>query len=174
MTACQVQALQAAAHAGFFIPKATIDKCVRYLKACQDLRGTGGFRYQSQLVGRAGFARTAAGTLGLMNSGLRDSDEVKNGMQFLANFKPGKPQNDQDAKMFFYYGHYYAGQAKWLAGGLDGRHWFAAVRDELLRADERLVKDGGWNDAVHCRHLCTAMALCVLQLPNNYLPMCAR
>jgi hypothetical protein len=173
-TVCQVQALRAAAHAGCFIPKATVDKAVTYIKACQDVKGSGGFNYQQQFSGFPGFARTASGTLALMSAGLAKSDEALKGLLFLAKFKPGKAQNDQDLKLFFYYGHYYAGQAKWLAGGLDGRDWFTAVRDELLRPDDRLNKDGGWNDPAQCRHMCTAMALCILQLPNNYLPMCDR
>ena len=55
------------------------------------------------------------------------------------------------------------------AGGEYWSRWFPAIRDELLT---RARQGGGvWTDPYHGPSYATAMALIVLQLPNNYLPI---
>src|SRR5260370_20419086 len=53
VTICQIMALRAARNAGLFIPKSNVDRCVQYVKACQD-RKEGWFRYQKQGGGMGG------------------------------------------------------------------------------------------------------------------------
>ena len=43
--------------------------------------------------------------------------------------------------MYYFYGHYYAVQAMWTAGGDYWKEWFPAIRDELLHAQQ---PDGSW------------------------------
>jgi hypothetical protein len=69
--------------------------------------------------------------------------------------------------MHYYYGHYYAVQAMWTAGGEFWKEWYPLVRDELL---SRQRVDGSWEDQI-CYHYATAMACIILQIPNNYLPI---
>jgi hypothetical protein len=69
--------------------------------------------------------------------------------------------------MQYFYGHYYAAQAMWTAGGTYWSEWFPAIRDELLN---RQNADGSWDDAIDT-HYATAMACIILQIPNNYLPI---
>jgi hypothetical protein len=166
-------ALRAARNAGFAVPKSTADKCIKYVKDCQDLRNTGGFRYQRQ-GGPAGFARTAAGVVALYSAGLYDGEEVKKGLDYMKRFKPG---NNGGGNFFggeqqhYYYGHYYAAQAMWIKGGDYWREWYPAIRNELLS----LRQDGSWSGGnPFCRHYCTGMALIILQIPNNYLPILQR
>src|SRR5260370_42547370 len=63
VTVCQIMALRAARNAGITVPKEKVDRCVEYVKRCQD-KTQGWFRYMAQGGGGGGqqaFARTAAG-----------------------------------------------------------------------------------------------------------------
>jgi hypothetical protein len=167
VTICQIMALRAAKNAGFAIDKAKVDKCVEYVKRCQD-RLQGSFRYQAQ--GQLGFqhpfARTAAGVVALYSAGVYKGPEIEAGLKYLMEqCKPGGHVFHHP--MHYFYGHYYAAQAMWLAGGKYWQEWFPAVRDELLA---RRRPDGSWHDQ-SCTHYGTAMACIILQIPNNYLPI---
>jgi hypothetical protein len=69
--------------------------------------------------------------------------------------------------MHYFYGHYYAVQAMWTAGGNYWTEWFPAIREELIGGQR---PDGSWMDPL-CSHYGTAMASIILQVPNNYLPI---
>jgi hypothetical protein len=178
VTICQVMALRAASNAGIFVPRATMENCIRYVQECQDVHNDGGFRYMRQ-GGPTGFARTAAGVVALNSAGIYEGEAVDRGLTYLLRYcRPGavNHQNlgfNRELEMHFYYGHYYAVQAMWIRGGRYWREWFPAIRDELLR---RRRQDGAWSDN-HNRlgsHYCTAMACIILQVPNNYLPIFQR
>jgi hypothetical protein len=169
VTICQIMALRAARNAGIGVPKKTVDRCVAYVKRCQDRMG-GWFRYMAQGGGGAGqaFARTAAGVCALYSAGIYTGDEVERGIRYLMTEKP-KGQFRRD--MHYFYGHYYATQAMWTRGGTYWAEWFPAIRDELIAGGwggQR--QDGSWIDPI-CVHYGTAMACIILQIPNNYLPI---
>jgi Squalene-hopene cyclase C-terminal domain len=168
VTICQVMALRAARNAGFSVPKAKVDRCVEYVKRCQDRMG-GWFRYQAQGGPQGGehqaFARTAAGVCALYSAGIYKGEEVQLGLDFLMRWKPNG--HFFNHTMHYFYGHYYAAQAMWTAGGKYWQEWFPAIRDELLG---RQRNDGSWQDLI-CTHYGTAMACIILQIPNNYLPI---
>src|SRR5262245_20197213 len=169
VTICQIMALRAARNAGIAVPKATVDKCTKYVRECQDMR-TGGFSYQQGGHG-PGFARTAAGLVAYYSAGKYEGEDVTKGLEFLKNYTPGKGNRggDREMHMHYYYGHYYAAQAMWTAGGRYWKEWFPAIRDELLRrAPAGHRQQDHWFDGTFCRHYCTAMALIILQIPNNY------
>ena len=71
----------------------------------------------------------------------------------------------------YFYGQYYAAQAMWLQGGDAWAEWYPAVRDELL---SRQSAAGYWTDTGVCSEYGTAMALIILQIPNDYLPIFQR
>jgi hypothetical protein len=98
-------------------------------------------------------------------AGIYKGDEVKKGLDFLLRNKPGT--GFQRIDMHYYYGHYYAVQAMWTAGGHYWSEWYPAIREELV---SRQNLDGSWSDAI-CYHYGTAMACIILQVPNNYLPI---
>lgn len=179
VTICQIMALRAARNAGFAVPKSVADGCTKYVKDCQDLRGegAGGFRYQ-RFGGQVGFARTAAGVVALYSAGIYEGEAVDKGLEFMMKYKPGNMQrSDREYHIHYYYGHYYAAQAMWTAGGRYWREWFPAIREELLRpvaSGGHRSPTGSWYNNNICPHYCTAMALIVLQIPNNYLPILQR
>jgi len=182
VTICQIMALRAAKNAGFAVPAEVANKCIDYVRRCQDLNGDGGFRYQRNAVGHTGFARTAAGVVALYSAGVYRDRSIDKGLEYLMQrCKPGvaaqgQQWQRQEMLMHYYYGHYYAVQAMWIAGGNYWREWYPAIRDELVHHPDR-NNDGSWWDRrtfPHCPHYCTAMACIILQVPNNYLPIFQR
>jgi hypothetical protein len=182
VTICQIMALRAARNAGITVPKNTVDNCTRYVQQCQVLIGgeetRGGFRYQRG-IGPVGFARTAAGVVALNSAGIYNGENVQSGLDYLLrNCKPGSeqrgmPRHFGEFQIHYYYGHYYAVQAMWTAGGRYWTEWFPAIREALINHGDRQA-DGSWRDNRICTHYATAMALVILQIPNNYLPIFQR
>jgi hypothetical protein len=164
-------ALRSARNAGIAVPKSTVQNCIKYVKACQNPGGfsDGGFRY-TRHPGPSGFARSAAGVVALYSAGVYKGREVEAGLKYLKRFQPGGRGLDnfsqREMEMHYFYGHYYAAQAMWTAGGKYWSEWYPAIRDELLGKQT----EGFWYDRI-CTHYGTAMACIILQIPNNYLPI---
>jgi hypothetical protein len=165
VTVCQVMALRAARNAGIFVPPETIDKAVDYVKRSQN--ADGGFMYMIE-GGPSAFPRSAAGLVALYSAGIYEGDEITKGLDYLAVYRPRS--NHVSDESHYFYGHYYAVQAMWHAGGDYWRKWYPAIRDQLLH---RQRDDGSWMDQI-CAEYGTAMACLVLQMPNNYLPIFQR
>ena len=105
----------------------------------------------------------------LYSAGIYKGPEVEAGLEFLRRNRPiGGPVNHLD--MHYFYGHYYAVQAMWTAGGRYWTEWFPAIREALINHIDR-QPDGSWRDQRICSHYATAMALIILQMPNRYLPV---
>ena len=165
VTICEINALRAARNAGLFIPKETVDACIKYVKQAQN--PDGGFRYMLQ-GGASAFPRSAAGVVALQSAGVYDDKEVLEGIAYLKQYMREIKQGSRYSHYF--YGHYYAAQAMWIRGGADWNEWFPAIRDELV---QRQSSAGYWNDSI-CNEYGTAMALIILQMPNNFLPIFQR
>jgi hypothetical protein len=168
VTICQIMALRAARNAGLSVPKSTVDRCVQYVKNCQDRDG--GFRYQQQ-GGPSQFARSAAGVVALHCAGIYKGPEVESGLRYLMQFKPDGGHVRPDVHLHYYYGHYYAAQAMWTAGGSHWAEWYPAIRNELILNADRDRDKGCWRDHRFTDDYGTAMACIILQIPNNYLPI---
>lgn len=163
VTICQIMALRAARNAGIDVPKSTIDRAIRYVRGSQN--GDGGFRYMLDSTGSM-FARSAAGVAALFYAGVYDSREIEHGLAYLEKFTPGKTQE----QTHYYYGHYYAVQAMFFAGGRHWENWWPAIRDELL---SKQTDDGSWTGEGGTEYG-TAMALIILQMPNRLMPIFQR
>ena len=164
VTICQVMALRSAREAGISVPKATIDKAIAYVRNCQN--SDGGYRYMINSGGSA-FPRSAAGIAALYYAGVYQDDALAKGLEYLMQYRT---QMNSYAVGHYYYGHYYAAQAMYLAGGSHWSQWFPAIRRELLLRQEA---DGKWSDP-HGESYASAMALIILQMPNRYLPIFQR
>jgi hypothetical protein len=169
VTTAQMMALRAAKNAGLFISKkSVIDKGADYIKACQ-VQGDGGFSYWKH-QGFSAFARTAASVVGLYSASIYEGKEIERGLKYLQQFTPGRQFSSREIPpQHYWYGQYYAALAMWTAGDDYWSVWLPAIRDELLAK----WRAGGntWTDAYHGTAYATAMALIILQLPNNYLPI---
>lgn len=163
VTICQIMALRSARNAGIEVPKQVIDKAVEYVRLCQN--PDGGFRYQAN-QGTSAWPRSAAGVASLYYAGIYKDDAIDRGVRYLADSAfPGRG-NMQGAHYF--YGHYYAVQSMYLAGGDQWARWWPAIRNELM---DRQQADGSWPDPSVGPAYGTSMALIVLQMPKRFLPI---
>jgi len=161
VTVCQVMALRAARNAGIKVPKEAIDRSIEYVK--KSANPDGSFRYMlSQGSGKSP-ALTGAGHTTLFGAGEYDTPEIKAGIDYLKQATPGSFSH-------YYYGHYYAAQAMYQAGGENWTSWRRKVVPELLRKQQQ---DGSWTGEIGDVY-CTAMACIVLQVDNCYLPIFQR
>lgn len=167
VTICQVMALRAARNAGLGVPRGSIDRCIEYVKLCQN--ADGGFMYQTH-GGESAFARSAAGVVALYSAGVYEGPEIEKGIAYLMKFLPKRGVVRRET--YYYYGHYYAVQAMWQVGGDAWNQWYPAIRNELIHRDRR-QEDGSWRSPISNEYA-TALACIVLQIPNNYLPIFQR
>lgn len=165
VTICQIMALRSARNAGLSVPKATIDRAVAYVQACQN-QDDGGFRYMLNAGGSA-FPRSAAGVASLYYAGIYEGDSIDLGLNYLLRSSDSLGYRGGG---HYYYGHYYAVQAMYLAGGNYWQQWYPRIRDELVNNQQA---DGQWSSS-HGEAYGTAMALLVLQMPNRLLPIFQR
>lgn len=165
VTICQIMALRSARNAGVKVPKETIDAAVRYVRECQN--PDGGFRYMKDTGGSA-WPRTAAGVASLFYAGVYEDQAIERGLDYLMQTSLPKGTGGPLGQAHYFYGHYYAVQAMYLAGGERWRIWWPAIRDELLARQEA---SGAWLDHQAGNAYGTAMALIILQMPKRYLPI---
>ena len=132
VTVMQIVALRAANNAEIPVPAKTISNAIRYVRACGSPNG--GFGYQ-------GPARntqlTGAGMLSLQLLGQYDDVRIKPSAQWLLTV----PTKWGQGFGYFNYGHYYAMQAMYQAGGKFWNAWHPPVREIFL---ERQNADGSW------------------------------
>lgn len=163
VTICQIMALRSARNSGLDVPKETIDKAVEYVRQCQS--ADGGFRYQLESGGSA-WPRSAAGIASLYYAGIYKDAAIDRGLSYLnTNAMPGRGEAN---RAHYFYGHYYAVQAMYLAGGEHWATWWPAIRAELL---SQQGAEGGWEDSSVGDTYGTSMALIILQMPKRYLPI---
>jgi hypothetical protein len=170
VTTCEVIALRAAKNVGIYVPPRTIAAATAYIRRGQN--PDGGFMYM--IVGsdiaedpRASkFPRSAAAVTALYAAGIHNGPAISRGLHYLMTFIPANGRRSPTD--YYYYGHYYAAQAFWQAGGRQLELWFPAVRDDLVA---RQQGDGSWPSAGESDDCATAMASIVLQTPNDLLPI---
>ena len=165
VTITQIMALRSARNAGLSVPRETIDRAISYVRRCQN-PSDGGFRYMLGSGGSA-YPRSAAGVASLQYAGIYEDDAVKNGLDYLQNQMRGVGVRGGG---HYFYGHYYAAQATFLAGGAYWADWFPRMRGELLEAQ---AENGAWSSN-HGEAYGTGMALIILQIPNRLLPIFQR
>lgn len=163
VTICEIMALRSARNAGIEVPKEVIDRAVEYVRQCQNTDG--GFKYQLT-SGFSAWPRSAAGVASLYYAGIYKDDAIDRGVKYL--LENALPGSSSVPAAHYYYGHYYAVQAMYLAGGDSWARWWPAARSELL---SRQLEDGSWGDPSVGPAYGTSMALIVLQMPKRLLPI---
>jgi hypothetical protein len=153
----------------------------------------GAFRYQyrerSPIGTRASLALTGAGMTSLFGAGLYDDQAIlswarDHGIQRYDKGGERPPtvaemsqyildEYDQHARSypkhyFWFYGHYYACQAMYIAGGKWWQQYYPLVRDHLLRNQDA---DGSWEVTGVGRNFGTAVGCVILQVPCRFLPV---
>lgn len=160
----QCVALRAAMNARLTVPQESIDRAVRYVRACA-VKGHG-FAYQPGQGPREPV--TAAGCLSMQLLGAFDDVMVKDGLDTLLKLNFG-PQIQH-----FYYFNYYAMQAMYQAGGQYWHQWHIKARHWMLENQNRDGSFPGFAEqqynAIDAATYSTAMALIALEVYLHYLP----
>ncbi len=171
ITICALQALRAANGIGFAVPKRVIDGAIGYVKKCQNEAGS--FKYSVTLPDRhPSFALTVAAISTLHAAGIYDSPEIRKGLEYARRSLKNYPRNPMGVAKdeFFFYANFYAAQAFYQSGGDLWHSWYFPARQYLLK---RQGGDGSWNDNYGVE-FGTAMAVLILEIPLNYLPIFQR
>jgi len=163
VTVMQVVALRAAQNARLHVPEATMDRALKYVRACAV--PSGGFAYQPG--GGPAPARSAAGMLCLQLLGAYDDPAVEKCITYLS-YTPFDQRIGH-----FYYLAYYAMQSHFQAGGDAWAKWHPVARDFFL---EHQNEDGSWpgyseqkfNGPANCYS--TGFATMALTVYLHYLP----
>jgi Squalene-hopene cyclase C-terminal domain len=133
----------------------------------------GAFRYQLRSNARATFPLTAAGVTTLFAAGNYDSPLIPPALEYLHSQMRGfNSWFGKRGHYFYYYGHYYAVQAFFVAGGNHWTKYFRHMKRELLQNQNG---DGAWPCEVGPGEaFSTAVATLILQIPYQYLPIFQR
>lgn len=181
VTACMLTALRACRNAGIRVPADTVRNGILYILSCQN--PDGGFRYRLA-DGPSAYPRSAAAVAGLCAAGTYESPEIQRALNYMKRFSS---DFDSESRMdgYYFYAQYYAVQAYFLtepqnsekdentsdfqnAAGFE--EWYTQAVRKLQQEQK---PDGSWNSAISTDYA-TAMALIVLQMKNNYLPIFTR
>src|SRR5262249_60272942 len=110
--------------------------------------------------------RSAAGICVLQLSGEYEAREIPKAVNFL--------KDHFTDNHYFWYGHYYAAHAMHQVGGKDWRDWYERISTDLLANQ---WPDGSWPHR-HTENVGpayqTAIAVIILSVPANYLPIFQR
>jgi prenyltransferase beta subunit len=164
VTIMEVMALRGAKDSGLHVPDETMDKAFKYIKNCYDPR-SGGYRYQPG-GGPPGFARTAAGVCVQQLCGKYEEKEIAGAVQYMEAV-----ENDRG---HYWYGHYYAAHAFHQLGGKQWEEYYTRMKRTLLAIQQG---NGSWRDARESGvgpAYQTAIAVLILSVPTDYLPIYQR
>ena len=164
VTVTQVQALRGCRNAGILVPKETIDKAIKYIERSQN--PDGGISYSVRSRGSRP-AISAAACAVLYNAGKYDSGMAEK--CFAYAWAHCKPTGGNDGHYF--YTQLYMSQASWQKAGKHWPEYYQGIQKFLLRTQGG---NGSWNgDGVGLVYG-TSIALLILQIPYNQLPILSR
>ncbi len=172
LTVTMMQGLRSCRDAGIHVPKAVIDRGVKYIEVSTNDDGSVRYRIDSSQV-RAGV--TCASVVALWSAGRYEDPLLKRIVGYVDRYiQPMWGTYQQHAT----YVQYYLAQSKFLLGG---SRWQKFYRDEsaLLLRSQR--PDGSWltQEELRAGHgvgavYSTSIGLIILQLPYNRLPIFQR
>lgn len=161
VTILQLVALRASLNAGISVPEKTIKDAIGYVQSCF-IPDQGSFAYQPTNP-EGSVTRAGAGMLSLQMSGLYESKEARQALQYIKS----NPRAIE-AERFYFYGQYYLMQAMYQTR--DSKAWNAwyrqACKDLIARQDKATGAFGQVSD--------TALAILALGLPYRYMPIYQR
>jgi hypothetical protein len=176
VTICQVMALRAAWNAGIGTDTtvAAIRKAITYVRGCANADGS--FNYIRSgggwgTEGAEGIPRASAGAMSLIGSGVTDPKDATLGpaLAFIRRNYPGHLKGQGN---YFWYGQYYCAQAMFHSP--DPTDWDGYWRQAAPAIMRQQGADGRWTQGESTAAYATAMALIILQVPNQYLPIFQR
>lgn len=163
VTITQVQALRACRNVGIEVPPKTIERAIDYIKKSQ--QPDGGIAYRAGMSGSRP-AISAAGAELLLMAGLYEAKETKQIVEYVKRTVTSENTMGQHDS----YTSFYTAQALHQIGGAEWSKYFTARRTRFLREQQ---SDGSWRSTGWGASpvLDTSMAVVVLALPYQYLPI---
>jgi squalene cyclase len=113
---------------------------------------------------------TAAAVACWFNAGMYDDPRARRALTYCKK-TIGIGPGQQGVWGHYFYAHLYLSQVMYLAGEEHWRDYFPRLRDHLLSVQN---EDGSWDGDSVGQVYGTALALTILQLPYNYLPIYQR
>lgn len=165
VTITQVQALRSCRNAGLAVPKRVVDDAMNYLKMSSN--SDGGISYRAKHPGPSRPAITAAAVCCWFNAGEYDNPFAKRALAYAKETISINPWRGGH----WFYAHLYLSQALYLAGEKEWDAYFPRIRKQLLQLQQ---EDGSWPQLQVGKVYSTAIALIILQLPYNQLPIMQR
>lgn len=179
VTICQIMAIRGAYNIGIDPGQRAhevISRAVGYVRSCATGHGT--FIYQTDdqsgwgTRGIEAVPRAAAGAMSLIGSGINDLTDPVLGPT-MAFLRSTVAEHSVSGAHSYWYGQYYAAQAMFHSADTNDwdRYWKLALPTLVKFQDD----DGLWSrQDDYGSEFATAMALIILQIPNNYLPIFQR
>ncbi len=164
VTVTQIQGFRSCRNAGIAVPKATIDQAMEYL--AKSANPDGGIRYRAGQGGNSRPAITAAAVACWYNAGEYDNPLAKKALEFSK-----RTVGVSGGGGHYFYAQLYMAQVMYLSGDESWDWYFPKMRDRLL---ELQAPDGSWQGDNVGKVYGTAIALIILQLPYNYMPIMQR
>ena len=167
VTVTQIQALRAARNAGIKVPKSTITRACEYIQKCAN--DDGGISYSLMSRGSRP-AISAAAVATLYNAGQYENPVAHKALEYLKKLLKGS----KSATVFQghrFYALLYTSQAMFFSGDEDWKEFYPKHRDELIKQQNA---DGSWQGDFAGHVYGTSIALLILQLPYQYLPILQR
>jgi hypothetical protein len=176
VTICQVMALRAAFNIGIGgqPSQQALARAVEYVRRCVSENGSVGYTPGSSwgASGVDGVPRGAAAAMSLIGAGFTDEADVSLGpvLKFLRQHVRAHVKSTSH---WYWYGQYYAAQAMFHSPqDSDWDSYWAVVEPTVLSYQDA---DGNWSRPDNQGgSFATSMALIILQIPNNYLPIFQR
>jgi squalene cyclase len=168
VTVTQLQGLRACADAGIPVPAETVERALAYVRS--SARADGGIAYRADGLGDSRPGITCAAVATMYAAGLYDDDMTARALAFAVANTPRAAPNPAGGAHFLY-SHLYLSQVLYFQGGAAWRGYFDEVSEWLLEAQH---EDGHWDGDYIGKAYGTAVALLVLQLPYNSLPVLQR
>ncbi|MCZ6792421.1 MAG: terpene cyclase/mutase family protein [Planctomycetota bacterium] len=171
VTVTQIQGLRACRNAGIQVNANTVRRAVRYIE--RSMNPDGGIRYR---VGSGGSSRppiSAAAVATLYNAGEYDSPLALKIMRYCDRAISVHGDTNRSWGHYFYT-HLYFSQAKYQRGGTERKEWLRYYRGITRRLQASRAGDGSWMGDQVGTSYGTAIALIILQLPYEYVPIFQR
>ncbi|MEM7199882.1 MAG: prenyltransferase/squalene oxidase repeat-containing protein [Planctomycetota bacterium] len=165
VTVTQLQALRACRNAGVAVPAETIKAAVKYIR--DSANPDGGIRYAARQGGNSRAAITAAAVAVLYWAGKYDDDMAERALTYALRALPVRG----GGRGHHYYGHLYLAQACWQKGGAVWTEHYPKIGGWLLGQQR---DDGSWQGDGVGTIYGTAIALTILQLPFDLVPIYQR
>lgn len=168
VTVTQMQGLRACANAGLAVPAETVERALGYIRRAAN--ADGGIAYKAGQPGESRPGVTCAALAVLYAAGIYQGDLVAGALDYARRNVSTRAPSRAGGGHFFYT-HLYFSQVMYFRGGAEWRDYFSGLSAWLMEAQS---EDGSWNGDYIGTAYGTSVALLILQLPLNNVPMFQR